>query len=118
MQWCERIDLVEKWQSEPFNLKYICLHTGNTRNYWIDFLVGTTTKEIWLVEVKSIGEVNKIKQWSKIYENLESDLLKKQWIAKDKTSATNYSKWMHAKQFCEKHGYRFEIVTENFFKKY
>jgi hypothetical protein len=118
MFWCEHNDYVKHWSSEPTAIKYTCLETGKTRNYWVDFCITTINDELWVIEVKPAYEVNAAKAFGKKFNLLKTEQEKRRLVLSNKTAAKNWSKWQHAKAECEKRGYEFKIVTENFLNKH
>lgn len=116
MQWCERSVVVRTWDSESISVKYTCPLTGKQRNYWLDFTLTTHKDEKWLIEVKPHKEVNDVKRFSRRMSNASSDAERKRLCQAHKTAAMNWSKWNAAKEYCNRHGFRFVIVTEKFLK--
>lgn len=121
MVWAEREDRVKKWISEPFSLEYPCLLTGKIRHYNIDFVVDYSTEigedEKWLIEIKPSKEVKEAINFGRTLKLITSPEAKKAYTASNKIAAKNYSKWTYAKKYCEERGYRFIIVTEQWFNK-
>lgn len=118
MVWCELKDFVTSWSSEPFETEYLCLATGKTRNYWIDFIVTIDKPETWLIEVKPSKEVQQAERFGKIYRALDSDIEKKRFVMSNKTAAKNWSKWLSCNKFAKSQGFKFVIVTEQFLQKH
>lgn len=118
MKWCEWSNIVVQWKSEPFSVQYICLETGRSRNYWLDFSIVTKDDEFWLIEVKPIKEVDEAKQFGSLYNSLENEVDKKRLVHSRKIAAKNWSKWQHAKRIANEKGWKFKLVTENFLKRY
>lgn len=117
MFWCENNDLVYKWGSESFSIKYLCLSTGKTRNYWIDFVVYIKQpKEKWFVEVKPHKQVMEAIRFGKRLKKMKTNSQKKNFTLKNKTAAKNYSKWTYAKKVAKEKGCVFKIITEKFLK--
>lgn len=117
MHWCEVSDIVARWSSEPFSIKYLCLNTGKQRNYYIDFTVTTTKPEVWLIEVKPVHEVTEAERFGNKWQRLQNLKEKRRFADANKRAAKNWSKWQHAQKVCNDRGWRFIIVTEKFLNK-
>lgn len=114
MYWCENNDNVKTWSSEPSAVNYICLETGKTRKYWLDFAITTANDEVWIIEVKPLREVNEAKAFGAKFRQLTNESEKKRLVLANKVASKNWSKWQHAKRQCDDKGYKFKLVTENF----
>ena len=117
MLWCERMEHVVSWSSEPFTIPYLCLETGKTREYNIYFIVHTDKQEKQLIEVKPLKEVNDAEQFGKMLKLIIDPVAKKRYTMANKVAAKNWSKWTHARKLCTDKGWRFMIVTERFLNK-
>ena len=117
MLLCERSENIMKWSSEPFTIPYLCLETGRTRQYNLDFYVITDKNEHQLIEIKPLKEVSEAEQFGKVFKLIIDPVAKKRYVMSNKVAAKNWSKWRHTKQFCKERDWRFVIVTERFLNK-
>lgn len=97
-----------EWSSEEIAIPYIKPTTGRVHRYYPDYWVkyrnkhGEIVQEIWEVkpdtQTKEPTRRGKRKR-TQVFESI-------QW-------EVNKAKWVAAQQFCDKHGLKFRIVTEN-----
>ena len=107
-RWCDRNDKVLQWGSESVVVPYISPLDGKTHRYFLDFVVSLKVNENvkkYIIEVKPFKQTrppsdssNK-KRSTLLYEQVE-------W-------AKNCAKWAAAKQWAEKKGMNFLVITEN-----
>lgn len=90
MRWCESSAIVETWSSEPFYIKYLD-SKAKERKYYIDFVVKLSSGETWLIEVKPYKDT------------IPSN---------SKTYLKNRAKWKYAKEFADRNGFKFTLLTE------
>ena len=97
-----------EWSSESIVIPYISPVDGRVHRYFVDLAFkfkssnGIVVK--YLVEIKPY----------KFTKRPEKTLRKRQrtYLAESYQYAVNMSKWEAAKQWAEKHGYKFIIITE------
>ena len=107
-RWCDNNPNVVEWSSENVIIPYVNPLTGRTHKYMVDNRVvikeGNKTVK-YLIEIKPKRQTRKPtshgnkKQSTLLYENVEY--------------VRNQAKWKAAKIWCDKHGYKFQIITEN-----
>ena len=106
-RWLERNDKIIEWGSESVVVPYIHPKDGKIHRYFVDCVFKMKTPQgikKYLVEIKPSSQIqapkpsNKKKRSTVLYEQLA-------W-------AQNTSKWASARQWCEKNGYIFCILTE------
>lgn len=107
-RWCDNNPNVVEWSSENVVIPYVNPLTGRTHRYMVDNRVvikeGNKTVK-YLIEIKPSKQTRKPtshgnkKQSTLLYENVEY--------------IRNQAKWKAAKTWCDKHGYKFQIITEN-----
>lgn len=106
-RWCDRNDKVLTWGSESVVIPYQSPKDGKLHRYFVDGVLTLATAEgvkKYLIEVKPSSQTqppkpsNKKKRSTVLYESIN-------W-------AVNSAKWSAAKQWCEKKGYVFAILTE------
>lgn len=98
MQYCENIDAISKWASEPLAIPYYNRLLKKQANYYIDYVIEDKDGNVCLVEVKPYAQTQKPNVF-------DSEYAKKMWI-------TNVDKWTAAKKYCNEHNMKFIIVTE------
>ena len=107
MVFCDTNPSILEYASEEFFIPYLSPVDNRIHRYFPDFYIkvqkqdGSTEKII--IEVKPYKEtmppkVNKRKT--------------QRYLTEVKTYAVNTAKWDAAKQFCEKKGFKFQILTE------
>lgn len=102
MHTCDENPAITQWAAEPFSIPYRDPVSGNTRNYWPDFLIGYVKKDGTvmheLVEIKPIKEA----------------IIEKAKSKRDRVNLlTNQAKWQACNAFCKANGLSFRILTEN-----
>lgn len=99
--YCENNSNIIKWASEPIKIPYKCRLDNKEHDYYPDYIIENANGTRCIIEVKPANQTVKP-------DMTDSRWLKEQWIR-------NIDKWTAAKQFAEKHGMKFLIVTEKFF---
>lgn len=107
-RWCDKNPNVLEWSSENVIIPYVNPLTGRTHRYMVDNRVvireGDNVVK-YLIEIKPKRQTRRPtshgnkKQSTMLYENIEY--------------VRNQAKWAAAKKWCDKHGYKFQIVTED-----
>jgi hypothetical protein len=106
-EFCETNNSIRKWSSEPFPIKYWDESTLKTRRYFTDAYIevndinGNIKK--YLVEVKPYKQTIEPKRGKK---------KSKTYINECLVYTKNQSKWKFAREFCERNGMEFIIITE------
>lgn len=107
-RWCDGNPNVLEWSSENVIIPYVNPLTGRTHRYMVDnrVVIREGDKIVkYLIEIKPKRQTRKPtshgnkKQSTMLYENIEY--------------VRNQAKWAAARKWCDKHGYKFEIVTED-----
>ena len=106
-RWCDRNDKIVEWSSESVVLPYVSPKDGKIHRYFVDGTAKLKTPDgikKFLIEIKPSSQIkpptqhgNK-KRKTLLYEQI-------QW-------ATNTAKWESAKQWSQKNGYEFILLTE------
>ncbi len=119
-KWCDTNEKVRKWSSESLEITYQISNGTQieTHRYYPDFYVEMTQNgnlekyDRFLIEIKPKSEIVAPKQPTghtlKMLENYEYAL---------KTYKKNLHKWAFAKDWCERRGIKFVIITEDDLKK-
>ena len=108
--WLDKNTKVLDWTSESVVIPYIHPKDGKYHRYFVDctctILNDKNVPEKFLIEVKPSKQTQppskRLKPKNYLYESYQFKI--------------NYSKWHYAKEWADKNGYKFIIVTENFFK--
>lgn len=107
-RWCDTNPNVVEWSSESVIIPYINPLTGRKHRYMVDNKVILKERDglvKYLIEIKPKKQTRRPtthgnkKQSTILYENIEY--------------VRNQAKWAAAKKWCDKHGYKFQIVTED-----
>jgi hypothetical protein len=111
MKFLDNNPNVKVWLSEGFSIPYVHPYkknkdgTAKISQYWPDFYIeymnksGNTIKETW--EIKPISQTKPSRSKNarrKLMENL--------------IVSVNIAKWKSAKQYCDKNGIFFRVITE------
>lgn len=98
---------VLRWASEEVKVPYLDPVTRRVRNYWPDFVVerrGRDRKvEVLMVEVKPAKETVPPERGSKRVRRYLQEAL---------TYSRNQAKWVAARSFCTRVGWKFVVWTE------
>ena len=100
---------IVSWGSEKIIIPYIKPIDGKMHRYFIDF--NFTVKDVKGELHKFLIEVKPEKQCKP--PNTKNRKNKNTVLKEQVTYATNIAKWNAAKNWAEKNGYKFTIVTEN-----
>lgn len=112
MVWCDLNDDIVEWQSEELVIPYISPLDNSIHRYFTDFKIKQKCGAITVIEVKPESqtvEPNKPKT-----NNKKSQI---RYIQECQTYAVNMAKWNAAQAYCDKHGYKFVILTEKDIRK-
>lgn len=98
---------IEKWVSEDYPIPYISPKDGRWHRYFPDFVIITRNKEgekqVTIIEVKPEKEKYPPKRQGK---------KKSRYLKEAMTYEVNIKKWEAAREYCEKRGWKFIILTE------
>jgi len=105
-RWCDDNDNILEWASEAIIIPYTNPVDGKVHRYYTDGVIVIKegeTKARYIIEIKPSSQLKvpvrgKKRQQTVLYENLRY--------------IQNQSKWKAAKTWCDKHGYKFLILTE------
>ena len=109
-KFCKFLDLTEniiRWSFETLKIPYLSPIDNNVHIYYPDFIVEKKNK-IGTVETLVV-EIKPKKQTKKPTIGRKS---KKTMINETVMYEINLTKWKAAKDFCDKHSWRFVILTE------
>lgn len=107
-EFCDSRSSIIKWSSEPFAIKYWDNSSLKNRRYFPDAYIevldvnGSIKK--YLVEVKPYKQTIEPKKGRKKAKTYINECL---------TYSKNQSKWKYAREFCERNGLEFLILTED-----
>lgn len=108
-RWCDNNDRIIKWGSESVKIPYKSPLDGRVHNYLVDNVVHIKTRtgqvKKYLIEIKP----KKQTQPPTKHGNKKRSTL----IYETQMYVTNQAKWSAARIFCEKHNYKFMILTED-----
>jgi hypothetical protein len=115
LYYCDRNDLILKWSSEPFHIKYISPLDGKEHKYFVDFYIEYISNENDKLVKKALVEIkpkNKLKKpeppKTKNKKSLKNfEIQYKEWLVLE-------SKIQYAKKFCQINNLEYIIVTEEF----
>jgi len=107
-KWCDQNPNVEWWKSESTIIPYVSKVDNRWHRYYIDFTVKFKNQGIVLFEIKPTKQTKAPNKQKRIT---------KKYLTEVKTYATNISKWEAAKEYAQKRGYSFQILTEKELRK-
>lgn len=99
--FCESSNQIKKWGSECIRIPYFDIYKNKERTYFPDYVIEMINGDKILIEIKPYSQTHypdRVSQWA-----LE------QWL-------TNKQKWSSAIEWCNLNNYKFQIITEKFFK--
>ena len=94
--WLESSSSIKYWGSECIKIPYFFID-GKTHSYFPDYFVEFMSGDKMIVEIKPYNQTQK-----PVNENC--------WLYKEYEK--NLCKWRATQEFCNKHGYKFKILTE------
>ncbi len=107
MTWCDLKEAVQKWSSEEIVVPYVSPVDNQVHRYFIDFAVDVRDKNgkesKFLFEIKPEKQLKKPEAPSRITQRFR--LEQEKW-------AVNQAKWEAAKQYAQKNGWEFAVLTE------
>jgi len=107
MVFCDTNPSVMRYASEEFFIPYLSPVDNRIHRYFPDFYIEVQ---------KADGSIDKIVIEVKPSKETEPPKLNKRktqrYLNESKTFAVNTAKWDAARQFCEKKGFKFQILTE------
>jgi hypothetical protein len=96
-----------EWSSEEITIPYQCKTDNRIHRYFPDFLIklkkSNGSIETILIEVKPYSQTIPPKKGNKKQKTFINEVM---------TYAKNDSKWEYAKEYCNKKGWSFRIITE------
>lgn len=104
MVCCDTNPNILRWASEELAIPYVSQVDNKWHRYYVDFLVKTNNKT-YLVEIKPKKQCQPPTKGKK---------RQKTYLLEYQIWQTNESKWAAAKEYAEKRGWEFMIVTEDF----
>ena len=107
-QYCDSSSNVIRWSSEPFAIKYWDETTLKTRRYFPD--VYAEIKDSNDIVKKYLIEIKPLKQTVPPKEGKKKT---KTYLNECRVYLKNECKWKFARDFCEKNGLEFLLLTEN-----
>lgn len=109
MAWLDKSPNVKWWSSEEMSLTYFNPVDKDFHNYYPDFIfcqkVGKDKERVVMLEVKPYKQTQPpIKPKTR---------MTKRYLEELATYGKNLAKWDAAKAYCDKNGWKFQILTEN-----
>jgi len=106
MKYCDETPGVLRWASEEFFIPYVSPVDGQIHRYFPDFMLevqSNTGLKRFVIEVKP-----------KYQTELPATQKRKtkRYLTEVATYAVNQAKWQAAKEFCQKQGMNFLVLTE------
>lgn len=110
MEYCDNHPFILEWSSEEISIPYISPTDKKIRRYFPDFVIKKINRhnqiDIIMIEIKPSKQLKKPEM-----RNVKVSSRNK--ILKECTAwEINNAKWESAKKFCDKHGWKFKIITE------
>jgi len=114
MNWLDKTDSVNWWQSEEKCLWYYDPITEKKRRYFPDFIINYKNKS-----GVTITEVIEVKPQYQVDGPPKNPKRKtKAWVNQVKTFVTNQAKWKATVEICENNGWNFRLLTEKNIKSW
>ena len=102
MKYCDTTKSIIEWGSEEVVIPYVSPWDGRYHRYFPDFYVKTINGDHFIVEIKP-------KYQTKPPRKSKS---KRRYLREVKEWGKNQAKWEAAEQVCNRHGWKFVILTE------
>ena len=106
-RWCDRNERVLQWGSESVVIPYLSPKDGRMHRYFVDNVLILKTDE---GNKKFLIEIKPEKQTKPPTQGIRKS--KKNILYEQITWAVNSSKWESARNWCQKNGFKFVILTE------
>lgn len=106
-RWCDRNDRVMQWGSESVVIPYLSPKDGRLHRYFVDSVLILKTDK---GPKKFLVEIKPEKQTTPPSQSLRKS--KKNLLYEQLNWAVNSCKWEAAKNWCQKNGFEFVILTE------
>ena len=106
-RWCDRNDRVLQWGSESVVVPYINPKDGKVHRYFVDSVLimkTDTGNKKFLIEIKPDSQTRA--------PLLNSRMSMKNKLYAQGNWAVNSSKWESARNWCQKNGFEFVLITE------
>ena len=107
-RWCDNNPNVLQWTSESTIIPYVSPIDSKVHRYFVD---NTITIKEGNNTVKYVIEIKPKKQTMK--PKTHGNKKKSTILYENMTYVTNMAKWEAATRWCRKHGYKFQILTED-----
>jgi hypothetical protein len=111
--YCDNNDAVLKWSSEPVVIPYYNPLDKKEHQYNVDFYMKVVKdnqeEQEWLIEIKPKKQFEK-----PIFEGITTLPKLKSYNRNMQIWITNQAKFKAAREWCEKRGYKFGVIDENF----
>lgn len=109
--YCERNPTIISWSSESFVIRYFSPFDNKYHNYFPDYLLTLSTGEIFIVEIKPKSQLIKPNPPKK---KTPKALKNYKWAFE--TWTINMCKKLAAESYAAERGWKYMLVTEDFFK--
>jgi hypothetical protein len=109
--YCERHPEIKWWSSESFSLKYFNPLDNKYHTYYPDFIIHLEDGSTIIVEIKPKAQLQKPKPPTK---KTPKAIKNYKWIYE--TWITNMCKKQAAEELAKARGWKYMLVTEDFFK--
>lgn len=103
MSYLDKHPDVVQWSSEEMFIPYRSPVDNKIHRYFPDFIVKMKNGETVMIEVKPAKQTQPPKKPQKVTKRFVNEVF---------TYGVNQAKWEAAKQYCEKNGWKFQIMTE------
>lgn len=107
--YCDNHKDIVKWGSEEIIIPYISPIDGRYHRYFTDLVIKKSNGEVILIEIKPYSQT--------LQPVMKEGKSKRTFINEVRTWGINSSKWNAARQYCEKRGWKFMIITEKDLRK-
>jgi|TARA_B100002019_G_C21057275_1_gene492292 hypothetical protein len=104
MVYCDTNPDIVEWGSEEIIIPYISPVDGKRHRYFPDFYIKTSNNEKFIIEIKPKKYTKPPKKPSRVT---------KRFIYETHEWGRNQAKWKAANELCERHGWKFLIMTED-----
>lgn len=107
MVFCDMNPDVVEWASEEFHIQYVNPLDRSVHRYFPDFFMKVRKKDGTFEKI-----VVEVKPFSQCFQPKPPKKQSPRFIKECETFIINQAKWNAAKEFCKKHDFKFQVLTE------
>lgn len=107
MLWCDNNPNITHWSSEELCIPYLCPTDNKSHRYFVDFRIGFSNNQTYIVELKPKKQTIPPEQKSAQKRH------RKQYLTEVLSFVKNQAKWKAAEAYAVQRGEIFQVWTED-----